>query len=141
MSMKRLFRMAAAMTLFLFIAGCGSGNSNTNGKLDLTAAAPPTGVGTVALTASATLTPAQVGAKVTFKATQYGYDKVSGTNVTIDTYPIDVPTDKSGIAIMSHTFQQSQTMATAILVEATSSGLFAVPLTIPVPMYTPPTTP
>lgn len=134
---KSLLRVAVAATFILCIAGCGDNNSNTNGTLTLTASASPNGVGIVDLKASATVTPSLMGATVSFVATQYGYNSNTGAYQQIEIYTNSPATDKNGLASMTaHAFQQSQTMATAILVSATCGGL-SQSTTIQVPKFGP----
>lgn len=134
MVIKRFVNLLVAATFILSVAGCGSENSNTNGNLTLTADAP-VNAGVANLTATALLTPAQVGSIVTFTAKQYGTNS-SGVVETPVIVTANVSTDKQGSATWFHNFAQSATMDTTLEITVNSGGLADVQR-IPISKYVP----
>lgn len=124
MVIRRFFNTLVTASFILSIAGCGSENSNTNGKLTLTVDAPVS-AGVTNLTATALLTPVQVGSKISFTAKQYGTNN-SGTVETPVSVTAEVPTDKQGSAVWFYNFVPITTMETTLEVTASSGGLLDV---------------
>lgn len=136
MRIQRIFRFVTLLTLFCILGGCGE-NSNTNGTLALSASAPPSGAGTADLTASAIVSPARTGTEVSLSVTQFGFNKTTGQFETVEVFTDKKSTDPSGLATFSsHSFVQSQIMATSLQVTATCQGLSQT-TNIPIPIYVP----
>jgi len=129
MSMNKMMKAGIALLFMFSIAGCGSeGDSETNGTLTLSAVAP-VNAGTVTMTATAILTPGKVGSDISF--TTY-YFNAGGAYPTGAGCSGTQKTDPTGTATISCNFIQISDPAT-LQISATSGGLAAIPVSIPIP--------
>jgi len=128
-NLKGISKIIAALLLTAAASGCGDGNSESNGTLTLTPAPgfPLVNAGVVSMSATALLTPIQVGSEITFSMQLFNADgaiplpaNCSGTKNT----------DVTGTATISCNFLQPAADST-LQISAKSSGLTAIPVTIP----------